>query len=124
MTLDEEKRLGTEVQHLEAPSDDSSDKFTRSTPSFKNIDEGFDLKEVKRITRKIDLRLVPILSAMYSVSLIDRNNVSLARQANNMAMQHTLDLGVGIRFSIITLVFFTTYIVCEVRVATLSAVAG
>lgn len=110
----DEKSLGFDVLHL-SPSDDSDDrlKLTRSYPSFKDIDDGFDPVEVKRLTRKIDLRIVPILSAMYSISLIDRNNVSLARQANNMAMQHTLGLGVGMRFSIITLVFFLTYIVCE-----------
>lgn len=113
-TENDERSLALGVSNtLRSDNGDDDLKLTRSCPSFQSIDDGFDPAEVKRLTRKVDFRIVPILSAMYSISLIDRNNVSLARQANNMAMQNTLGLGVGMRFSIITLVFFLTYIVCE-----------
>ena len=34
----------------------------------------FDQDEVKRILRKIDLRLLPVLTALYLMSFIDRSN--------------------------------------------------
>lgn len=71
-----------------------------------NIDEGFDPALVKRTSRKIDWRLIPILTAMYCVSLIDRTILSLARQANEMHMDKQLGTNLGSRYSIITMIFF------------------
>ncbi|TXT04324.1 hypothetical protein VHUM_04211 [Vanrija humicola] len=68
--------------------------------------------------RKVDLRLVPVLSMMYCISLIDRTNLGLARQANGLQMQKDLKLGIGQRFSIATLVFFIPYILLEIPVST------
>lgn len=77
-------------------------------------DYGYDPVMLKKIVRKIDLRLIPILSAMYCISLIDRTNLSLARAANNGAMHIALGLHIGQRYSIATLVFFVPYIILEV----------
>ena len=38
-------------------------------------DYEFDQVEEKRLLRKIDWRLLPILGALYSIALIDRTNV-------------------------------------------------
>lgn len=38
----------------------------------------FDKKSEKKLVRRIDYRLLPILGAMYSIALIDRVNVSYA----------------------------------------------
>jgi hypothetical protein len=38
--------------------------------------EAFDEIEEKKLIRKIDWRLLPILGALYSIALIDRTNVS------------------------------------------------
>jgi hypothetical protein len=40
-------------------------------------DFAYDQIEEKRLVRKIDWRLLPILGALYSIALIDRTNVSL-----------------------------------------------
>ncbi|KAH6985250.1 major facilitator superfamily domain-containing protein [Ilyonectria destructans] len=69
------------------------------------------LKEQKRITRRIDLRLLPILGIMYSVSLIDRTNLGLALVAG---MQGDFELAVGNRYTIVVMVFFVAYILCEI----------
>jgi hypothetical protein len=37
--------------------------------------EAYDRIEEKKLIRKIDWRLLPILGALYSISLIDRTNV-------------------------------------------------
>lgn len=56
--------------------------------------------------RRIDMRLLPILGVMYSMSLIDRTNLGLALVAG---MQEDLGLAVGSRYTIIVMVFFVTY---------------
>lgn len=68
-----------------------------------DIDEGYDPAFIKRVTRKIDLRLIPILSLMYCISLIDRTNLSITRQANELRMNKELKL-IGNRYSIATIV--------------------
>lgn len=84
------------------------------TPDDVDIDEGFDPEFVKRTMRKVDWRLIPILSLMYLVSAIDRANLSLARAANDKQMDKDLHLSVGQRYSIVTLLFFIPYIILEV----------
>ncbi|GAA5999145.1 uncharacterized protein JCM10292_001622 [Rhodotorula paludigena] len=65
----------------------------------------------KRLVRKIDWRLIPILSAVYAISLIDRTNISIAR---TVGMGRDLALTVGERYSIITCLFFVPYIIFEI----------
>lgn len=88
---------------------------------WKDVDEGLDPKEIARIMRKIDWRLLPILGAMYTISQIDRGNLGLARSANNGKMNTELDLtinnGNNNRYSIITLAFFIPYLILEVPVS-------
>lgn len=56
--------------------------------------------------RRIDLRLLPILGVMYSISLIDRTNLGLAVVAG---MDKDLELAVSNRYTIIVMLFFVTY---------------
>lgn len=67
--------------------------------------------EQKRIIRRIDWRMLPILSAMYSISLIDRTNLGLALVAG---LQRDLGLGIGNRYTIVVMVFFVAYILFEI----------
>lgn len=61
-------------------------------------------------SRRIDIRLLPILGIMYSISLIDRTNLGLALVAG---MQEDLGLAVGNRYTVIVMVFFVAYmLVC------------
>lgn len=41
-----------------------------------STDYAFDEIEEKKLVRKVDWRLLPILGALYSIALIDRTNVS------------------------------------------------
>ncbi|TXT06940.1 uncharacterized protein COLE_06271 [Cutaneotrichosporon oleaginosum] len=79
-----------------------------------DIDAGYDPAMIKRTVRKIDFRLIPILTMMYLVSAMDRANLSLARAANNNQMVKDLQLQIGDRYSIATLAFFIPYIILEV----------
>jgi hypothetical protein len=55
----------------------------------------------QRVLRKIDLRLLPILGTLYCISLIDRNNISVARISG---LDQDLGLDVGNRASVALLV--------------------
>jgi len=101
----EEKEV-VDVERTEAPHVD--------------IDDGFDPAFVKRTMRKVDWRLIPVLSAMYCVSLIDRTNLSGARQANDRHFDKELGTTIGDRYSIITIMFFIPYIILEIPVRCLS----
>jgi hypothetical protein len=60
-----------------------------------------DPRMERRVLRKIDLRLLPILGALYTIALIDRTNISVARISG---LDHDLDLDVGNRASVALLV--------------------
>lgn len=57
-------------------------------------------------SRRIDIRLLPILGVMYSISLIDRTNLGLAFVAG---LQKELRLDIGNRYAVIVMVFFVAY---------------
>ncbi|KAF1811656.1 MFS general substrate transporter [Eremomyces bilateralis CBS 781.70] len=69
------------------------------------------LKKVKIATRKVDIRVIPILGALYSISGIDRTNLANARVAG---MDVDLGFNQGDRYSIALLVFFITYFIFEI----------
>ncbi|KAI9373442.1 major facilitator superfamily domain-containing protein [Aspergillus egyptiacus] len=72
---------------------------------------GIDEAHQKRVMRRVDLRLLPILGIMYSISLIDRTNLGLAYVAG---MEEELGLAVGSRYTIVVMVFFVAYVLFEI----------
>jgi hypothetical protein len=120
-TIYDEKKEGYAMHVQEAdvggitPSSSSDTDKERQEPPldtrlWEDIDEGFDPAEVKRTMRKVDWNLIPILSAMYCISLIDRTNLSIARASNQKAMNKDLGLDKGDRYSIATMIFFVPYV--------------
>ncbi|KAI5851530.1 major facilitator superfamily domain-containing protein [Morchella snyderi] len=75
-----------------------------------HLESGVDLAYEKKMMRKIDIRLLPILGILYSVSLIDRTNMSNAAVAG---MRDELKLKIGDRYSIALLIFFIPYLLFE-----------
>ncbi|KAF2401836.1 MFS general substrate transporter [Trichodelitschia bisporula] len=85
-----------------SPEDDSTkDGFTQE----------FTEREQRSIIHKIDRRLISLVGLMYCVSLMDRTNLSNAAIAG---MTKELKLNVGYRYSIVTLVFFPTYVIFQI----------
>lgn len=66
-------------------------------------------QEQKKLIWRVDVRLVLTLGFMYCVSLMDRTNLGIAMVAG---MGTDLKL-IGFRYSIITLVFFITYVILQ-----------
>ncbi|KAL1581892.1 hypothetical protein WHR41_09336 [Cladosporium halotolerans] len=69
--------------------------------------------EQRKLIRRVDARLIPMCGVMYCVSLLDRTNLSNAVIAGmgEELMLANID-GVD-RYSIVTLVFFITYTLCQ-----------
>ncbi|KAF2112115.1 major facilitator superfamily domain-containing protein [Lophiotrema nucula] len=90
------------------------------SPSKVSTDGEFDTDltpaEQKKLIHRIDRRLVVTVGVLYCISLMDRTNLSAASIAG---MTKELKLGLPFnnsevsRYNIVTLVFFTTYVVFQ-----------
>ncbi|KAK1982716.1 major facilitator superfamily domain-containing protein [Colletotrichum cereale] len=80
----------------------------------------FSLEEQKNIMRRVDIRLVTTVGLLYCFSVIDRSNLPSAAVAG---MLGDLDM-TGNRYSIVSLVFFTTYITFQPLSVILSRTLG
>ncbi|KAE9362545.1 major facilitator superfamily protein [Stipitochalara longipes BDJ] len=98
--------VDVDVEHAESKSDTPEDLHS------KNIEQVDDINPdlVRKLLRKVDLRLMPGLGLLYTVSLIDRVNLSVARIAG---MDADLKLSIGNRYSVVTLILFVTYIIFD-----------
>jgi len=70
----------------------------------------FTPQQERKIRHRVDWRLIPALGLMYGISLMDRKNVSNAYIAG---MRSDLKLTISYRYSLITLVFFITYVIFQ-----------
>ncbi|KAF9071629.1 major facilitator superfamily domain-containing protein [Rhodocollybia butyracea] len=75
----------------------------------------------RRVLRRIDLRMLPLLGVLYSLALIDRTNLGVARVAG---MAEDLGLTVGTRYSLVSCVYFIPYILLELPSNALLRVFG
>ncbi|KAJ7188091.1 major facilitator superfamily domain-containing protein [Mycena filopes] len=69
----------------------------------------FETFERKTI-RRVDWRLLPLMSALYAIALIDRTNLSVSRTAG---MAVDLDLTVSNRYSVVSCLYFVPYILFQ-----------
>lgn len=98
--------------HKEAQAMDAEVGLEKTTTRHLSEDELSDeQKKIEgKVIQKVDYRLIPILGILYSVSGIDRVNLSNARVAG---MNEDLRFDIGDRYSIALLVFFITYFLFE-----------
>ena len=87
--------------------------LTMESKSQLEADADDHLEEIneKRILRKIDFHLLPIIVALHAISLVDRTNISVARISG---MDDDLGLDKGERASIVTSTFFIGYILFNI----------
>ncbi|EXJ62223.1 hypothetical protein A1O7_02656 [Cladophialophora yegresii CBS 114405] len=102
-----EKEMG-----LRSGSVDGSDGLRTVDAGFTadQIDAQYDQKEVRRILRKVDFRLIPLLGVLYLLAYIDRSNIGNAKIAG---MEEDLNL-YGMRYNTALTVFFVPYALFEV----------
>jgi len=90
-----------EYQHKE-----SSHVFEKSVAPTVLLDE----KEEKRLYRKIDWHLLPILALLYLVAFLDRGNIGNARLSG---LEADLNMTPG-DYALALSIFFVSYNICEV----------
>ncbi|KAF2276984.1 phthalate transporter-like protein [Westerdykella ornata] len=107
----------TQVQDVEKhPADLMQEDI--GTPSKDSVGGAFETEftpeEQRKIIHRIDRRLVVTVGVLYCISLMDRTNLSAAAIAG-MTKELALSKPVGTvsRYSVVTLVFFTTYVVFQ-----------
>lgn len=87
--------------------DKQSEKAAAGVP----LDAHYDPKFVSRTLRNIDFRMLPLLGLLYALALIDRTNLGIARVAG---MEKDLQLNIGERYGIASMVYFPPYILLEI----------
>lgn len=76
---------------------------------FANKDEEWRRHYDKKVLRKVDLRLMPVLTLMYLLNFLDRANLAQARQGSLEE-----DLGMtGTDFNLATSIFFVGYLLMQ-----------
>ena len=90
----------------EKPATDLADRSSHEdlydNPDFSHIDE-------KKVLRKMDIRLIPMLAILYLLSFLDRGNIG---NANIQGMSEELKLS-GSEYNLCLTVFFFTYAAFE-----------
>ncbi|OTB01914.1 hypothetical protein M426DRAFT_74946 [Hypoxylon sp. CI-4A] len=86
------------------------EKISNHDGPLGEVADTHDTKLERRVLRKIDLRLLPILGALYTVAMVDRSNISVARISG---LDEDLGLAVGNQASVTLLVFFIGYMLFE-----------
>ncbi|EHK21887.1 uncharacterized protein TRIVIDRAFT_53333 [Trichoderma virens Gv29-8] len=105
-----------ELPKTSVPEGDTLGKnglFEKERPSIEQVETyqpPFTPKEQTQILRKVDWRLVPLLSFLYLVSFIDRGNLGNAKVAG---LGEDLHLS-GIQYNIAVTLFFIPYSLLEV----------
>ncbi|KAK7908827.1 hypothetical protein PG985_016130 [Apiospora marii] len=94
---------------------DSTEKGSLPSPasSIENVEQQHDIDPdaERRLLRKLDCTVYPILFIVYMMSFLDRINIS---NAKIQGMAADLDLDEGNRFNIALFIYFVPYILLEV----------
>ena len=79
-----------------------------------SVDEVYSHEQQRKIIHRVDRRLVTICGLMYCISLMDRTNLSAAALGGmNAELEMEAGTETGFRYSIVALVFFVTYTLCQ-----------
>ncbi|KAK3646259.1 hypothetical protein LTR56_008610 [Elasticomyces elasticus] len=98
-----EKVGSSDADHIDAERKPSIGLNEDSLPNYNDA-------ETKRILRKVDLRLLPVLALLYVLAFLDRSNIGNARVAG---MNTELGL-TSTQYNIALTVFFFPYAILEV----------
>ncbi|KAM0717210.1 hypothetical protein Q7P37_007062 [Cladosporium fusiforme] len=99
-----DEKLDKSADHI----DDVEDQ--KNAQHAEESEPAFDPKETKRILRKVDVRLIPVLALLYLLAFLDRSNIANARVAG---MNDELGL-TGSQYNMALTVFFFPYAIFEV----------
>ncbi|KXS09672.1 MFS general substrate transporter [Gonapodya prolifera JEL478] len=87
----------------------------------------FSPEEEKALVKKIDRRMIPIVSMMYFLAYLDRVNLGNAKVANNENKSDTLEASLGLdnlQYNWAVAIFFVPYVIFEVPSNFMMRIAG
>ncbi|KAK0454616.1 major facilitator superfamily domain-containing protein [Armillaria borealis] len=99
------------VDYTESPKVDLSPRPDSLEAGKEKLEDVIDPVFERKTMRWVDIRMLPLLALLYSVALVDRLNISVARTAG---MGEALGLDVGSRYSIATCMYFIPYVLFQV----------
>lgn len=110
--MDTQEKPITQHEHEENVQPNPRANGSVNAEDLKHMENATELspKQMRRVRHLADWRLIPALSLMYGISLMDRKNVSNAAIAG---MLKDLKLTSGYGYSTITLMFFTSYVIFQ-----------
>lgn len=102
-------------------TDREKEPVAGSTPSSTSFEESAISQQVndaisppgideRKLMRKIDIRLLPVLCILYLLAFLDRVNIS---NAAIFGLKEDLNLG-GVEYNTALTIFFVPYIICEI----------
>lgn len=86
------------------------------TESPQNAPPVIDAALEKRVVRKLDRHVVPLVLVLYMLSFLDRSNIGNARIAGRPSMAQELNLNVDGRYDWLLTIFYIAYIIFEFTV--------
>lgn len=101
------------INQVEKSSDaNSSDLVTTGHPGLDALPDAQDWSaaEEHALVKKLDFRIIPMMSIVFALSLLDRANISAAYISG---MNKDLAMAEGARYSIALLVFFPAYVIFQ-----------
>ncbi|KAK3072727.1 hypothetical protein LTR53_006309 [Teratosphaeriaceae sp. CCFEE 6253] len=102
-SLDQNDKV--EYGHKAASDDYSGEELATGDKEYADTVVHVSPEEERRILKKIDYRLVPVLSLLYLVAFIDRSNIGNAKIAGL-----STDLGLtGLQYNTAVTLFFVSY---------------
>lgn len=99
------------VDYADSPKVDLSPRPDSLEAGKEKLEDAIDPLFERKTMRWVDIRMLPLLALLYSVALVDRLNISVARTAG---MGEALGLDVGSRYSIATCMYFIPYVLFQV----------
>ncbi len=107
---DDNARLEYGPTTISPLKDESSGELMTVEKGYTNVLVDLPPAEGRRILKKVDYHLVPLLSLLYLVAFIDRSNIGNAKIAG---LEAALNLE-GLRYNTVVTVFFVPYALLEV----------
>jgi hypothetical protein len=106
---EEQVEFGTVEKGL-IKDDSSGEELITVEKGYTDVIAELPPAEGRRILKKVDFRLVPLLSILYLVAFIDRSNIGNAKIAG---LDVTINLE-GLRYNTAVTMFFISYALFEV----------
>ncbi len=108
--MDTKSQTSNHESYIEKTTTGGGDSSTKYSTKFQNPSEMFPNIDEKKLLRKLDLKLIPMVSVLYLLAFLDRGNIGNAKIEG---LTEDLNLH-GNQYNVCLTIFFITYTIFEV----------